>query len=112
MLGFSGESVESAKYPRISWSVSAGFAALLIKPRHIMKRRSLIPFSILVPILAVLAIPGPSVQTSVPVAFYHADGNGNDETGQHNATVPVTDVNNPGLNYTTGKIGRAFNFTG
>ena len=65
-----------------------------------------------------------STTASVPVAFYHADPGadctvnnssvcGRDETGQHNATVPVTDSTNyPGMNFTTGKVGQAFHFTG
>src|SRR6266404_5410723 len=73
-----------------------------------MKFKSFVP---LVIVLSILSASGANA-VSVPVAFYHAEGNGKDETGQHNATLSVTDVNNPGLNFTTGKVGQAFAFTG
>src|SRR4051812_24514941 len=53
-----------------------------------------------------------SASSTAPVSFFAAEGNGNDLTGKHPATVPVIDANNPDLGFASGKFGHAFHFTG
>src|SRR4051812_1368907 len=66
-----------------------------------------------VSLIASILGAGKTPAATAPIAFYSAEGNGNDTSGGgHPANVPVLDVDNPGLSYTTGKVGQGFAFTG
>jgi uncharacterized repeat protein (TIGR01451 family) len=63
-------------------------------------------------LLSGLTVASSLSAASAPVSFYPAEGNGNDLNHKHDAAVPVLDASNPGLNFTTGKVGQGFAFTG